>query len=433
MNTEETPKILRRVFREYTVLLVSNRLSIGMYEDIVRPVGFGRLEITHDDQKAIGMMKRLKPDLVVAGKSLGVFSGAQLLSASREDKTLQKIPFMILGDKDDLKPGALADKINKTSKARFFSLPMGQERFNEKVVEFLDQFIDPDQEEAYELFAEATKRARAGEPAEAAALYRQGIAKYGKNIDAFLNLGSVLAELDKFEEAEDAYFRALRLDNYSLAAYFGLAEMYERKEDFDQAIGLLHQAIGVAKMIKTSSAHVAKINFFIGEFELRLERLAGAAKSFNKAIDGNPENADLRVDIGDAYASKGYWSESEEHYEAALEIDPNLAHVFNRLGIAYRKQQKFDKALKLYANARLHHPDDEHLLFNIARTHFEADRFHDAEVLLEEALLMDPRFKEANWFVQKLREAAAILEIEKRKKKAEADPRDEELWQRGLR
>lgn len=40
---------------------------------------------------------------------------------------------------------------------------------------------------------------------------------------------------------------------------------------------------------------------------------------------------------------------------------------YNCLGIAYRRQQKFDMAINLFNKAFHFHPRDEHLLYNVAR------------------------------------------------------------------
>ena len=401
---------MRRVIRDYIVLLAAPKLTQGIYKDMLGPLGFGRIEATHEDQQAIGLMKKLKPSLVVATMSLSVFTGPQLMSAARQEKGLEDLPFAIIGVKEDLKPGGLAEKVEKAGFAKFAGLPLNQQQFTDILLELLDPLIDWDQEEAYRLFDEAEEFVRQDDPVKAADAYGKGLDLYGGNIASWLNYGSILADLERYEDAEKAYFRALDLNNFSLMAYMGLAELYERRRDYEQTIGLLRQALGIAGIVKLSSKSVSRINFFIGEFELRLKRLTGAEESFDKAVSEDPEDAGLQTDIGDAYAEKGYYSESEKFYQAALEIDPNLAHVYNRLGIAYRKQNKYDKALLLYNRAQQYHPEDEHLMFNMARAHYEAEHQTDAIQKLEEALTISPNFKAAKNLITQLRTVMTDIE-----------------------
>ncbi|MEW5725434.1 MAG: tetratricopeptide repeat protein, partial [Thermodesulfobacteriota bacterium] len=392
------------------VLLAAPKLTQSIYRDMLSPLGFGGIETTHDDQRAISLMKKIKPRLVVATMSLSVFTGPQLLTAAREEPATRDIPFLIIGVKEDLKPGGLAEQVNSVPLARFAGLPLSQEQFCEVVLKFMDPLLDPKQEEAYRLFDQADESSKAGDPVRAAETYRQGLDLYDRNLDAWLNYGALLADLGRSEEAETAYFKALDLNNYSLMAYLGLAEIYEGRQDYEQTIGILRQALGLAHIVKLSSHSVSRINFFIGEFELRLKRLTGAEDSFGQAIAEAPDDAGLRTDIGDAYAEKGYYTESEKHYQAALEIDPSLAHVYNRLGIAYRRQQKYDKALNLYDKALIYHPEDEHLLFNIARAHFEAEHEEEAMDKLETALTISPNFKEAKFLISQLRNTMSNIE-----------------------
>ena len=393
---------IRRVFRDYTILLVTNRLTLGIYQDLLKPLGFGRIESTSDDRKALAVAKKLNPQLVVASQNLGIFTGTQLLSSARGDKATEKTPFLILGNKEDLK-GGLDKKIKNFPHAAFIAMPAPEDQFKQMVLGLLEPLIDPEREAAYELFDRAEELAAKGDLAGAVEAYRSGLDKHPEHAESWVHMAGHMVSLEMWDDAELAYFKALKYNNYSLTAYFGLAEMYELREEYDQTIGLLKQALGVARMLKASSASVSRINFFIGEFELRLKRLTGAEKSFSEAIEDAPDDADLRTDIGDAYAEKGYYAESEKYYQGALAIDPNLAHVFNRLGIAYRRQEKYEKALQLYEQARRHHPDDEHLLFNIARAHYEKSELRNAEILLEEALLMSPQFKAAGSLIARLR------------------------------
>lgn len=408
----EKHKNTRRVFRDYLVLLVSNRLTLDMYKNLLVPMEFGQIECTHDDTKAVGLIKKIKPNLVVASLSLSIFTGAQILSAVRQQEEINDIPFLIIGVKEDLKPGGMAEQINKTPMARFLTMPTDEKNVSAAILELMDQVIDQDQEEAYRLIDQAEAQVKAGDLIEASETYTRALELYDQHQGAWLKLGSVLTEMEAFDEAEDSYLKALGLNKFSMMAYFGLADLYERRGDFEQTISVLRQALGIAKSMKYSEKSQSKINFFIGEFELRLKRLTGAEESFENAIELNPDDAELRTDIGDAYAEKGYWAESEKHYQSAIEIDPNQAHVFNRLGIAYRRQAKYEKALHLYDNARLYHPDDEHLLFNMARAHWEAEQSIDAEAMLEEALTMAPNFKVAKTMISRLR-AAPVNELDK--------------------
>ena len=108
----------------------------------------------------------------------------------------------------------------------------------------------------------------------------------------------------------------------------------------------------------------------------------------------------MPVKVGDALTEAGQLDASEAFYKKALAQDPKLAHVYNRLGINYRKQNKLDLAMNLYRQALGHLPRDEHLLYNIARCYFDGGHKDHAAKVLKKALGVNPEFEEAKAFLK---------------------------------
>jgi len=402
----------RRVFADYVVLLVTGGPVQDDPKPLLEAMGFGRVEATDRVDQVEELLRQIRPRLVVAAGGLAPQSGLDLLAQARQDEAGAEVPFFIIGRPADLEPGGLAEKVAAAGLASLAAGPLDQDRLAEAIVGLLDPLIDPDQEESYGLVVQAASRASRGRKEEAAELYRQAVGLYESNAEAWLELGSLLSELDRDEEAEMAYVKALEINSYSLKTYVQLARLYEKRQDIEQAIDVLRQAQAVAKVIEASGRSKSKISFFLGQVELRLARLAEATESFQQAIQDSPDDAQLRSAIGDAYAEKGLYAESESHYQAALDINPDLAHVLNRLAIAYRRQKKYDKALNLYARARVRHPEDDHLLFNMARTHYQAGQPAQARALLQEALAIRPAFKEARQLLGKLESNSRMVALD---------------------
>ena len=417
------------VFRDYVVLLASSKATVGIYRDMLKPLGVYKVVGVHKGQKVLSAARKIAPNLVVASTDMEVFSGPQVLSAVRQEKDLCDLPFLIVGAKEDTKPGGLADNVKKHHHTAFVGLPCSRNDFCQAAVDLMTPLINPDHEKALALMDQAAESVKQNDLQRAAEIYFQAKMLNPGHMGAVLSLAAVFTDLGNYDGAEEAYLEALALDTYSMVAYFGLAELYELRNDYEHTISVLTQALGLAKMLKASNKSISRINFFIGEFELRLERLRKAAKSFDTAVEQNPDDAVLRSDIGDSYLEKGYLEECEEHYQASLNIDPNQAHIFNRLGIAYRKQKKYTKALQLYDTARTYHPDDEHLLFNAARAHLEANRNLEASALLEEALDQAPKFMAARRLLD-LAEKGKTWDKSDLEILREAD--SAKLWRRGI-
>jgi len=76
--------------------------------------------------------------------------------------------------------------------------------------------------------------------------------------------------------------------------------------------------------------------------------------------------------------------------------------AINAFGIHLRKQKAFDKAAQYYRKALELAPDEEHLMFNLARTLFEKGEVDACRDMLEQALSVAPDFAEARKFLRYL-------------------------------
>jgi len=392
----------RRVFRDWGVLVIAPEYTQKRFEEFLHPLGFRRVFSTDQDKQALSRIKRDKPNLVLTARNMDVFSGAQLLVAARSDPETREIPFIIVGHKEDLAPGGLAENVAKKGLAVLVPEPLDQESLSQAVIGLVQGLIDTNQEDSLALVDEAAARFEAEDFQAAAELYRRALDLYDRQADTWASLGLCLTKLEKYAEAEKAFLQALERDSLSLKVHFGLAELHELQGHYHQAIEALNRALEAAETLKAQGSSRARINFYVGEFELRLKRLQEAENYFTEAVRLDQGNADLKSDIGDAYADKGYYAESEKYYQAALEQEPDRAHALNRLGMAYRQQGKYDQALRLYEQAKKYHPDDENLLFNIARTFREDGQLEKAMETLAQVLHMAPDHKEARLYMASL-------------------------------
>lgn len=70
-------------------------------------------------------------------------------------------------------------------------------------------------------------------------------------------------------------------------------------------------------------------------------------------------------------------------------------HLFNEFGIKMRKHAMYPQALRYYFKAYRLSRQDEHLLYNIARTYYEKGKGKLAKKFLDMALSLNPGFAEA--------------------------------------
>ena len=159
------------------------------------------------------------------------------------------------------------------------------------------------------------------------------------------------------------------------------------------------------------------------EAKLFTEKLLPAVRLMTKAIAkgerlrerGKPYNAELEFrnalvldennvranfGLGMTLMDQGNEDESGQIFERLMDQDetfkPDNKHLFNEYGMRLRKNGMFDKALRYYDKAYILSDRDEHLLYNIARTHYERGAHDDALLFADKALAINPGLKAAS-------------------------------------
>ncbi|MEN6317571.1 MAG: tetratricopeptide repeat protein [Syntrophaceae bacterium] len=73
-----------------------------------------------------------------------------------------------------------------------------------------------------------------------------------------------------------------------------------------------------------------------------------------------------------------------------------IVQSYNRNGIHFRREGHYDKAIGEFEKALALLPDDEGLHYNMARVHIEKKEWKRAQESIQEALKINPLFKEGN-------------------------------------
>jgi tetratricopeptide (TPR) repeat protein len=111
--------------------------------------------------------------------------------------------------------------------------------------------------------------------------------------------------------------------------------------------------------------------------------------------------------LGLTYLARGESENADIVFRRVVNLDGAFdekhKHLFNEFGIRLRKNGMHAQALTFYNRAaKLLKRDDEHLLYNIARTFYEKGQEKQARRLLEKALSSAPDFPQALAFLEVL-------------------------------
>jgi predicted O-linked N-acetylglucosamine transferase (SPINDLY family) len=146
-----------------------------------------------------------------------------------------------------------------------------------------------------------------------------------------VNLGNLLKDLQRPQEAEAAYQRALAQEPGDALALYNLGHLYQLYGRWSEAAASFSQAT------------VAQADFVaawqkLAAMELRGNRRDQALAAAEQAVALAPDDAASWFHLADALGRFQRWPESLEALERSLALQPQFAEAWNNLGLA-RKQQ----------------------------------------------------------------------------------------------
>jgi type IV pilus assembly protein PilF len=110
----------------------------------------------------------------------------------------------------------------------------------------------------------------------------------------------------------------------------------------------------------------------LGESMLKEGRSTQALTELTKAVELDPDNAQIRNVLGVAYLDKGMYPEAVREFKKALNLDPEFVDVHNNLGTALLQQGKVQEAIvefNLALKSPLY-PTPQFVQFNLGQAYY---------------------------------------------------------------
>lgn len=181
------------------------------------------------------------------------------------------------------------------------------------------------------------------------------------NPKAYFNRALVLMDLDRMDEALEMLTRACELDRFDSRTYYFIGDIYYLRENYQKALFNFTQSFALAPdNIKTSlriaDCHrelgnneqelkiirdlIAKqpsfyLYFRLGIIHSRMGSLNGEINAYKHAISFEPDNVDVRFNLGLAYYDTGSYELAKEQFEYVLsqKLSPDPVYYLARIAL----------------------------------------------------------------------------------------------------
>lgn len=230
---------------------------------------------------------------------------------------------------------------------------------------------------------------RAGETARARREFEAALELDPRSADALLNLATLESLEGRTAQAERLARRALAVDPSSTAALAQLADLEREQGDLPEAIRLYREALALDRQ--------PFLYLGLGDVLQRAGRLDEAVEAFQAALELDPDLAVAYYDLGVTYGNQGRLDEAVDAYERALELAPEglpAAKTLNNLGALSQSQGDLATAETFFARAVAAAPDHLESRYNLAILRLGQGDVAEAVELLEEAAELAPNHEQ---------------------------------------
>jgi tetratricopeptide (TPR) repeat protein/TolB-like protein len=208
----------------------------------------------------------------------------------------------------------------------------GQEG-NERAVDLLARAIEADPAFAVAQHTLGSVHQALGNRWKANAQFRASIQLDADYPEPYKSLGDLFltAPRPPYDQAIEAYDKAIQLRPFYADAHAGLGDARAAKGDVDGAIGAYTRALAHNPI--NPRVHISLGKTYYAEKSLYYESVT----AYKKAIDLDPHSVEARMGLGEVYEDKGLYKEATEEYRRVIELDGKHTGAMYNLALVYEK------------------------------------------------------------------------------------------------
>ncbi|MGH7390105.1 MAG: tetratricopeptide repeat protein [Candidatus Rokuibacteriota bacterium] len=209
----------------------------------------------------------------------------------------------------------------------------GGQEGNESAADLLSRAIETDPQFVVAHYALGTVHQALGNRWKAAAQFRASTQLDPAYPEPYKALGDLLLAAPRrlYDQAVEAYQKAIERRPFYAEAHVGLGEALAAKGDIDGAVNAYQKALTFNPV--NPRVHVALGKIYYVEKGLYYE----SVNAYKKAIELDARSVEARMGLGEVYEDKGLYKEAIEEYRRVIEAEPTHAEGLYNLALVYEK------------------------------------------------------------------------------------------------
>ncbi len=209
----------------------------------------------------------------------------------------------------------------------------GGQDANESAADLLSRAIEADPSFVVAQYGLGRVHQALGNRWKAAAQFRAATQLDASYPEPYKALGDLLLAAPRrlFDQAVEAYQKALERRPFYAEAHVGLGEALAAKGEVDAAIGAYQKAL-------TYNAVNPRVYVSLGKiYHIEKGLYYEAVSAYKHAIDLDPRSVEARMGLGEVFEEKGLYPEAIDEYRRVIETEPAHAEALYNLALVYEK------------------------------------------------------------------------------------------------
>jgi tetratricopeptide (TPR) repeat protein len=214
--------------------------------------------------------------------------------------------------------------------------------------------------------------------------YQAELAVTGESDEALLDLGEVLLEMDRLEEAEKQFRKVLKSSPDHTAAYFCMGDLAEKRGDDHAAECCFRRVLGLERTYPGVHAR-------LGRLLLKDKRHIEAAKHIQAELSRCGDDPSMLQEVGELLIEARLTDKAHKVLTRLVTLRPSDAHAQHNLAVSCFLMDRLDEGIQHCRKALKLDPEYPLALYNLSLAHLHKGQVARARRYAERALMLSPQ------------------------------------------
>ena len=208
-------------------------------------------------------------------------------------------------------------------------------------------------------------------------------------------LGIVEAQIGKIYNSEKAFKKVIEINPRFIDGYINLGNILKNQSKINEALLVYKKALEHLDNVLENNLNYSRVLLNIGVILHEQNKLDDAAESYRKVISIEPENIIAHNNLGVTLKNQGKLEEALLYFKTALKIKPDYVDAYYNMGTVLQKKNKFEEAVECYKKVIFITPNYSDAFFNMGIAFIKIKKFEKAKYSFNKVISFRPDYAEA--------------------------------------